>query len=366
MPDVVMYADTWRSPELRHEVPLLVSDPFVYVERNGTRTIYVGSLEIPLLQAIDGLEVFPFEELGVDEMIAAGLGRRERDPEYVLRACRKLGVTKATVPWGFPLYIADHLRANGVELETDAGLFDRRRRAKNASELAGIKRAIAATELAYARAKELLAAGPQTCEGLKSAINLVFAEQGMAVPDPPLVSHGAQTTIGHEPGHGPIAPGEPVVLDLFPQDPESGCFSDMTRTFCVGEAPEELVGYHAVCEESLRLVVDAIRPGVTGAELHRISCEPFHEAGIKTQLSKEPGEVLEEGYFHGLGHGVGLELHEEPGLGRNGPELVAGDVIAIEPGAYRLGFGGCRIEDVVLVTEDGCEVLTSFPHDLVV
>ena len=188
----------------------------------------------------------------------------------------------------------------------------------------------------------------------------------MAVPDPPIVSHGAQTAVGHEPGHGAISPGEPVVLDLFPQDPESGCFSDMTRTFCVGEAPEELAGYHAVCEQSIELVLAAIRPGVTGAELHRISCEPFHEAGIKTQLSKEPGEVLEEGYFHSLGHGVGLELHEEPALGRNGSELVAGDVVAIEPGAYRLGFGGCRLEEVVLVTEDGCEVLTSFPRDLVV
>ncbi len=366
MSDVVMYADTFRAPELRHEVPLLVSDPFVYVERNGLRTVFVSSLEIPLLEAIDGLECRPFEDLDVDEMMAAGLNRRQRDPEYVLRACRELGVTKAAVPWGFPLYIADHLRANGIELEVDGDRFDRRRRTKNEAELAGIKRGIHATELAYARAKELLASGPQTCESLKSAINHVFAEQGMAVPDPPIVSHGTQTTVGHEPGHGPIAPGEPIVLDLFPQDPESGCFSDMTRTFCVGEAPEELLRYHAVCEESIELVLAAIRPGITGAELHRISCKPFDEAGIKTQLSKTPGEVLEEGYYHSLGHGVGLELHEEPGLGRNGVELVAGDVIAIEPGAYRLGFGGCRLEDMVLVTEDGCEVLTSFPHDLVV
>ncbi len=366
MPDVLMFADTLRSPELRHEVPLPAPDAMVYIERNGTRSVFAGSLELPRLAEIDGLTCYAFEDIGADDLIAAGLGWRDREVEYVLRACRKVGVTRAIVPSTFPLSVADYLRGNGIELESDGERFDRRRRTKTEAELAGIRRAVHATELAYARAKELLAEGPQTCESLKVAINLVFAEEGVLVPDPPLVSHGAQTTVGHDPGSGTILPGEPVVLDLFPQDPDSGCYSDMTRTFCVGEAPAELVTYHRLCRESLDRVIPAIRPGVTGAELHRISCEPFEEAGIKTQLSKAPGEVLEEGYYHSLGHGVGLELHEAPSLGRNGEELVAGDVIAVEPGAYRIGFGGCRIEEMVLVTEDGCEVLSSFPHDLVV
>jgi Xaa-Pro aminopeptidase len=103
---------------------------------------------------------------------------------------------------------------------------------------------------------------------------------------------------------------------------------------------------------------------VRGSEVHRIVCELFEEHGYPTQLSKKPGEVLEEGFFHSLGHGVGLEVHEEPGLGRTGVELVAGDVLAVEPGLYKPGFGGCRLEDLVLVTEDGCEVLTNHPYDL--
>jgi Xaa-Pro aminopeptidase len=366
MPDILIYADTVRSPELRHEVPLLVPDEVIYVERNGDRHVFASSLELPRLAEIDGLAVYAFEELGADDLVAAGLGRRERELEYVLRACRRLGVAQAVVPGAFPVAAADHLRANGVELAPDGALFDRRRRAKNAAELAGIRRAARATEVALARAKELLAQGERTCEGLKAAINLVFAQEGMAVPDPPLVSHGPQTTIGHDPGSGTIVEGEPIVIDLFPQDPDSGCFSDLTRTFCVGEPPAELVEYHRICVEALERVLPAIRPGVTGAELHRISCEPFEEAGIKTQLSKASGEVLVEGYYHSLGHGVGLELHEEPTLGRNGAELVAGDVVAVEPGAYRTGFGGCRLEDLVLVTEDGCELLSTFPHDLAV
>jgi Xaa-Pro aminopeptidase len=179
-----------------------------------------------------------------------------------------------------------------------------------------------------------------------------------------IVSHGPQTAVGHEPGHGPIASGEAVVADLYPRDPDSGCYSDMTRTFCLGDPPEELVEYNRLCLEALELSVKAIRPGVTGAEVHRVVCELFQEHGYPTQLTKAPGEVLEEGFYHSLGHGVGLEVHEEPGLGRTGVELVAGDVLAVEPGLYRPGFGGCRLEDLVLVTENGCEVLTDYPYDL--
>jgi Xaa-Pro aminopeptidase len=244
--------------------------------------------------------------------------------------------------------------------------FNRRRRVKTAAELAGIKRAIAASELALARVRELLDSGePQTCEGLRAEIVRVVTEAGCATSsDPPIVSHGAQTAVGHDPGSGPIAPGEPVVVDLFPMDPESGCFSDLTRTFCVGEPPEELATYHRLAGEALDLVVSEVRPGASGAELHRLAASVFEEAGYPTQLTKKPGEVLDSGFYHALGHGIGLEVHEGPVLGRSGDELVAGDVLAIEPGCYRPGFGGARIEDDVLVTEDGAEVLSSFPRDL--
>jgi Xaa-Pro aminopeptidase len=139
----------------------------------------------------------------------------------------------------------------------------------------------------------------------------------------------------------------------------------MTRTFCLGEPPEELVRYHQLCRQALDLAYGQIRPGVIGRELHKSVCEFFHGHGFPTQLSKQPGEVLEDGFDHSLGHGVGLEVHEEPGLGRwGGDPLVAGDVLAVEPGLYRKGFGGCRLEDLVLVTDDGIEVLTDYPYDL--
>jgi Xaa-Pro aminopeptidase len=107
-----------------------------------------------------------------------------------------------------------------------------------------------------------------------------------------------------------------------------------------------------------------VKPGANGRALFEVACEIFRSAGYKTPLNKEPGEVLEEGFIHSLGHGVGLEVHEQPSMGRTGDDLVPGDVITIEPGLYRPGVGGLRLEDLVLVTADGYEVITDYPYDL--
>jgi Xaa-Pro aminopeptidase len=138
----------------------------------------------------------------------------------------------------------------------------------------------------------------------------------------------------------------------------------MTRTFVVGPVSDELQDYHRLCLEVHERVIPAIRPGATGRELHTIASEVVEAGGYPTQLSKEPGAVLLDGFFHGLGHGVGLDVHEDPALDLSGGALVAGDVVAVEPGCYRQGYGGVRLEDLVLVTEGGAEVLTSYPYAL--
>jgi Xaa-Pro aminopeptidase len=361
-----MFADTVRSPELRHEVPVAVPDPFVYVERNGSRYVFVGSLEIPRIEEIDGLKAVPLEELGIDELYATGIPWYEAERELLLRACRKIGLEEAVTPRHFPLDAADYLRENGISVKAEGTIFDQRRRVKNDAEVAGIRRAQAAAEkgmdVIRARLRE---GGDVTSEELQSLAMRAFSEAGVIAPDMLIVSHGAQTAVGHESGHGKIEEGEPIVADLYPQDPVSGCYADMTRTFCLGEPPEELVRYHALVREALDRVYDAVRPGVLGSELHRLVCELFQEHGFTTQLTKDPDKPLEDGFFHSLGHGVGLEVHELPNLGRLGEELVVGDVLAVEPGLYRKGFGGCRLEDLVLVTDEGCELLGSgYSYDL--
>jgi Xaa-Pro aminopeptidase len=374
--DVLIYADSLRSPEMRHEVPLAVPDPFLYAERDGSRHVVASSFELDRIKAVaPDLELMPYEEFGLDDLYAQGLTRDEIELEVILRAARRFGIERATVPSTFPLEVADNLRANGIEVTADREHFVRRRRVKNEAELAGIRRAQRAAEAGMTAARELLRAAeqqngnlvldgePLTCERVKVAVEQAFTANG-AFADEFIVSHGPQTAVGHDMGSGPIAPGEPVCLDLFPRDRESGCFADMTRVFVVGEPSEELAEYHRLCREALEASVAAVKPGVAGSELNRICSEVFQQHGYPTLISKQPGEVLKDGFYHSLGHGVGLEVHEDPSLGRGPGELVAGDVIAVEPGLYRQGYGGCRLEDLVLVTEDGAEVLTDYPYDL--
>src|SRR5690349_18910207 len=147
--DVLIYADSIRSPEMRHEVPLPVPDPFLYLERNGERHVVVSSFEIDRLNEVaPELDAIPPERFGLDELYAQGLGRDQIELEIVLRAAKEFGLTSASVPKTFPLEIADHLRANGIELKPDRELFVSRRRVKNKAELAGIQRAQRAAEAA--------------------------------------------------------------------------------------------------------------------------------------------------------------------------------------------------------------------------
>jgi Xaa-Pro aminopeptidase len=374
--DVLIYADSLRSPEMRHEVPLAVPDPFLYAEHDGKGSVVASSFELGrITEVAPQLEVLPLEEFGLDELYAQGLSRDEIELEVVLRAARRFGLEQVSVPPTFPLVVADHLRANGVEVKADRELFIGRRRVKNDAELAGIRRAQRAAEAAMGAARELLRAAerqngglvvngePLTCERVKLVVEQVFSEHGVFA-DEFIVSHGAQTAVGHDMGSGPIAPDEPICLDLFPRDRESGCYADMTRTFVVGTPSNELREYHKLCREALERSVAAIKPGIPGKDVNRVACDIFEEHGFPTLLSKQPGEVLRDGFYHSLGHGVGLEVHEEPALGRGPGELVAGDVVAVEPGLYRNGYGGCRLEDLVRVTEDGAETLTDYPYDL--
>lgn len=375
MSSVLIFGDTVRLPELRREIPHAVADPFLYVEHDEKRYVVVRSLEVARMNGVAGLNPLPLEEFGLDELVAGGSSSEDALVEIASRACSKLGVTRATVPGSFPIEIADRLRADGLQLDVKREVFFARRRSKTSEQLGGMRKATRAAEAATAAIAACLRASepvdgvvhfegrPLTSERLKTAAAQAFVESD-AVADEFIVAHGWQTCTGHHMGSGEIGVAEPITVDLWPRDASSGYHTDMTRTFVVGEVSDELRAYHGLCQEALARAVDAIRPGVRGRDLHRLACEVFEAAGYPTQLSKQPGEVLLDGFFHGLGHGVGLEVHESPQLDLSGGELIPGDVVAVEPGCYRQGYGGVRLEDLVLVTDDGCEVITQYPYDL--
>ncbi|HKU57180.1 MAG TPA: Xaa-Pro peptidase family protein [Gaiellaceae bacterium] len=373
---VLIYADSFRSADMRHAVPLGVPDPFLYAEQNGTRHVFTSSMEAARLRELGLFEVHAREELGWDELLDSGLGSHEVDAQLQLRAVASLGLKRAAVPASFPVWLADRLRADGVELDVDQDLFDDRRRAKTEAQIAGVRRAQHAAEAAMdacrellrrseVRGDELLLDGEQlTVERVKAELNVVFAAHDTTA-DEYIVAPGAQGAVGHDMGSGPIRPHTPLVVDIFPRDNASAVYTDMTRTFVVGDVPEDVREWHRLCKEALDRALAEIRPGADCRALFDGTCELFEAAEEPTQRTKRPGETLADGFFHGLGHGVGLEVHEEPSLGRAAAKtLVAGDVVTVEPGLYRSGYGGVRLEDIVLVTEHGAENLTDYPYDL--
>ena len=373
---VLIYADSFRSADMRQAVPLGVPDPFLYAEENGTRHVFVSSMEATRLRELGLFDVHVPEELGRDELIASGIGPRELEAQLSLRAVGSLGLKRASVPANFPVWLADRLRADGIELAVDQDLFDDRRRAKTAAQLAGMKRAQRAAEAAMDACRELLRRaeirgddllldGQQlTVERVKAEMSVVFAAHDTTA-DEYIVAPGAQGAVGHDMGSGPIRPGTPLVVDIFPRDNASAIYTDMTRTFVVGDVADDVREWHRLCKEALDAAVAEIRVGVEARAVFDLTCDIFEAAGEPTQRTKQPGETLSDGFFHGLGHGVGLEVHEAPGLGRLANKtLLAGDVVTVEPGLYRAGYGGVRLEDIVLVTENGAEVLTNYPYDL--
>jgi Xaa-Pro aminopeptidase len=367
MTALLIYGDTERSAALRHEVPLAIGDPFLFIQNEGAPVILTNALERErIARALPDAELVLMNELGFFELIRGGMSRDEAELEVVARAVTHARVRAASVPPELPVAVADRLRADGVELTVDGPAFEARRRAKNEFELAGIRRAQKAAEAGMAAAAELLRSdAPLTAEEVRAAIRSACAAAGAPAPADIMVT-SVNSGGGHDPGSGPLPEDLPIVVDLWPRDEETGCWADMTRTFVRGRVTPEVEALRAVVREAVEAVRAATRPGVTGRELYEIAAAIVEAAGHPTQRTAKPGQTLTSGFYFSLGHGVGLELHEEPSLGLSGREpLVVGDVIAVEPGIEGLpGIGGVRYEDLLLVTEDGCETLTDYPYDL--
>ena len=270
-------------------------------------------------------------------MLAEGTPRDEAELEVALRAVRRWGIEAAVVPGDLPVALADRLREGGIGVEVDARTVEARRRVKTPAELEGIRRAQRAAERGMAAAEALIrGAGaadgvlqhdgePLTAETVRAAIRAECAAAGAPAP-PGIMVVSLLSGGGHDPGSGPLPAGLPIEVDLWPRDEASGCWADMTRTFVGdGEVTDEVAALRDIAREALEAARAAARPGVTGRALYDAACDVVERAGYPTQRTREPGQILNHGFYFGLGHGVGLEVHEPPGLGLAGhDELVAG------------------------------------------
>jgi Xaa-Pro aminopeptidase len=381
MPPLLLYGDTERSPALRHELPLAIMDPLLFIELAGRKFVLTSFLERTRIQAVlPEAEILDYLDFGFRELRQSGLSHQEVEREVVARVVRHLGVGEAIVASGFPVGLADRLRSEGVELRIDDPAVLGRRRSKGGHELEGIRTAQRAAEAGMAAAAALLARAesgpnarlyldgePLTAEIVRAAVRSSCAAQGAPCP-PDIMVASVWSGFGHESGAGPLPAGLPIQVDLWPRDEASACWADMTRTFVVGppsgEHADLIAQQNELVAGALQDAYGLLRPGATGRELYDAVCDRFEAAGFRTQRTG-PGENPAEGFQFSLGHGVGLEVHEDPTLGLSGHDtLVAGDVLALEPGLWDERIGGVRFEDLVLVTDDGYDLLTEYPYEL--
>jgi Xaa-Pro aminopeptidase len=374
----LLYDDSVRSPELRHEIAEAIADPVIFVDDDGRRVVVASVLEAGAFrEREDVVDVFwNFEELGYFDLVKdTSLDRDALGAELVVRALKKLGASRVVVPPTFRVFVADHLRKEGIDVVVDAPTWNDRRRRKTPWELEGIERAQRATETAMLSAARMLREAEPTSSGtLRFEGETLTAEWIREVMVADLLSQGAESEEiliqtgdacldGHGLGLGPILPNQSCIIDCFPRDRRTGAYTDMTRTFVPGEPSDELKKIYADVREAMDIALDAVRPGSDDA-FQKVS-DFFHAKGYPTRLhSTTPGPMV-EGFPYGLGHGVGLQVHERPGLGIRSDALVERDVIAVEPGLYFEGIGGVRLEDTVLVTENGPVHFTDpFPYEL--
>ena len=292
MDALLIYGDTERSAALRHEVPIAIGDPFLFIGRNGSAPlIMTNALEHDRIALVlPEAELVMMNELGFIDMIRDGMPRDEAELEVVSRAVSRAGVSGGAVPPELPVAVADRLRADGIELTVDGHLFEGRRRSKGPAELTGIRRAQRAAEAGMAAGAATIGAAEAGADGLlfldgeqltaervRAAVRDACAVAGAPAPPDIMVSSVFSGT-GHDPGYGPLPAGLPIIIDLWPRDEETGCWADMTRTFVNGEVSAEVAALRDVVREALEAARAAARPGVTGRELYdraaEVSSEP--------------------------------------------------------------------------------------------
>ncbi len=368
-PARLIVAASETDPDMLYATKFWAPDAFIFLERNGKRTLVLSDLEIDRgRKQADADEFVMFSKL---EREVQGRSRKAPLYEKVLaHFVKKRGVRSITVPANFPLRYAEELAANKIRVRATNGLFWPEREAKSDKEIEMIGRALRITETGLKRAVEILKASrvgagkrlrwsgkTLTSEMLRAEIDSAILRAG-GVPTGTIVAGGDQACDPHERGFGPLYANSLIILDVFPRDAKTGYFGDMTRTVLRGRASEAQQRLWETVKAGQALALKKIKAGIDGITIHKAIQKFFEERGFPTEVRK--GRRV--GFFHGTGHGLGLEIHEHPRLQK--VTLKDRQVLTVEPGLYYPGLGGARQEDVVVVTKTGCKILSRFPKHL--
>ncbi len=391
----LIFASTHNS-DMRYAVKVPITSAFFCLEIKNKKLAFLDKrdkdliLRNPAIFQMCGRKRPNLEEVLLEPLLAEAKKLKHKTLDrnklaLVILKKYKLLRQRIKVPIHFPLDMFEFLRKNGAKLIPTFPLFPERA-VKTAEEIKFIKESLSRTKMAFWVVENILRRSKirknkiycqnkiLTSEFLKQEAEKALIEKGMFDLLGMIISTGKQTAIPHHIGAGPILPHQPIVCDIFPRHRASGYFSDMTRTYVKGKPSPEIEKMHQAVLKAQKAAFGKIRSGAKAKDIFDAAARAISDLGYlipsdkKLSLSDHSNPQPEKpALIHGLGHGVGLDIHEKPSLKADSEDILqAGNVITVEPGLYYPEVGGVRIEDMVLVTKTGCQNLTNYPKKFII
>ena len=362
----LIITDSEKDSNMFYAVGMLIPDDFVYLEKNGRKIIYIDDLEFNRAK----------KEAKVNKIVNYSEYAKEinRDSfgSILMDILKDNGIKKVQVSGNFKMKYAKILMDNKIEIEVAEPFFEKRE-FKNKDEVQKITEVQRVNEKALKEAINIIRKSKirkdkklsyqnkiLTSEFIKEIIDIEFLKGG-CFSEFNIVSCGKDGADPHNFGSGALLADQLIMIDIFPRSKTTKYFADMTRTIVKGKASPELKKMYNAVLGAQKLALGEIKDGVRADSIHRKVQNYFENKGFKTE--EKNGKI--QGFFHGTGHGVGLDIHETPRINLNyKKKLKVGNVVTVEPGLYYSKIGGIRIEDLVVVTKTGCKNLTKFPKFL--
>jgi Xaa-Pro aminopeptidase len=361
----LLVGNTDRVPDLTYATGLFVPDDFAWFQTASGKTfVLLGPLEIDRARRTGRAD--QCLDLSEEEK-RMGPGKHSY-PKTLANVLRRHGIRSTEIPCTFPIGLAHSLTQAGLKLQSVPAPFFPKRLQKSPLEIRHITQAIRAAEAGLTRAVEILrnsrirkknlivwAGSALTSERLRTEMEIACLHHGALARDT-IVSSGSQACDPHERGFGPLRANQAIILDIFPRNTKTGYFGDITRTIVKGRPSEALHQLRATVNKGQQRVLSQTRASANGQKIQDELRNWFRDQGYPTEIKKGRWS----GFFHGVGHGLGLEIHEAPRFAT--PRIPLNSVLTVEPGLYVQGIGGVRIEDVFVVQRQGLKKLTRFPN----
>lgn len=363
----LIISNSERDSNMFYATGILIPDDFVCLEKNGRKTIYIDDLEYNRAK----------KEAEVNKVVnyseyAKGVDRNTFG-KILINILKENKIKKVFVPENFQMKYADILLKNKIRIEIKPEPFFGKRIIKNNNEIDKIKETQRINEKAIGEAIRIIKRSKIRKDQKLSYQNKILTSEfiqfvidtellkGKCQSEFNIVSCGKDSADPHQKGEGPLIAHQPIVIDVFPQSKTNRYFADTTRTVVRGKASLEIKKIYQAVLEAQKLGISRIKPEIKGSVVHKLVQDYFEKHNFKTE--EKNGKV--QGFIHGTGHGVGLDIHELPNLNANSKDILkAGNIVTVEPGLYYPKIGGVRTEDLILVTKNGYENLTKLPKVL--